>query len=60
MFQLNWSILKILSFEPLHDLLMTFCNIAYGLSCLKGHTRTFSQSSAQLEHSEYVDFQTPL
>ena len=24
-----------LSFEPVHDPLMTFCNIAYGLSCLK-------------------------
>ena len=50
MFQLNWSILKILSFEPLYDPLMTFFNIA--LSCLKCHTRTFSQSSAQLKKGD--------
>ena len=49
MFQLNWSILKIVSFEPLYDPLMTFCNIAYGLPCLECYTRTFSKSSAQLE-----------
>ena len=49
-----------LSFEPLYDPLMTFYNIAYVLSWLECHTRTFSQSSAQLEHSENVDFRTPL
>ena len=56
MFLLNWSILKILSFEPLYDPLMTFWNIAYGLSGLEYHTLTFSQVSAQLKHFEKFDF----
>ena len=51
-FQLNWSILKILTFEPLYDPLMTLCNMAYGLSCFKNHTHTLSQGSAQLDHFE--------
>ena len=59
-FQLNWSILKILTFEPLYDPLMTFYNIAYVLSWLECHTYTFSQVSAQLEHFENFDFRTPL
>ena len=28
-FELNWSILKILSFEPFYDPLMTLYNIAF-------------------------------
>ena len=60
-FQLNWSILKILTFEPLYDPLMTLCNMAYGLSCFKNHTHTLSQGSAQLDHFEKKnDFWTPL
>ena len=43
MFQLNWSILKILSFEPLCDPLMTCYNTPYVLLWLEGHTHTFSQ-----------------
>ena len=59
--QLNWSILKILTFEPLYDPLMTLCNMAYGLSCFKNHTHTLSQGSAQLDHFEKKnDFWTPL
>ena len=59
-FQLNWSILKILTFEPLYDPLMTLCNMAYGLSCFKNHTHTLSQGSAQLDHFEKKnDFWTP-
>ena len=42
-FELNWSILKILTFEPLYDPLMTFCNMAYVLLCLKCHMHTFIQ-----------------
>ena len=38
-FQLNWSILKILTFEPLND-------IMYGLSWLECHMHIFSQVSA--------------
>ena len=57
MFQLNWSILTNLSFEPFYDPLMTFWNIAYGLSCLECHTLTFSQVSAQLKHFEIVTFE---
>ena len=34
-FQLNWNILKILTFEPLYDPLMTFYNIAFVLSWLE-------------------------
>ena len=59
-FQLNWSILKILTFEPLYDPLMTCYNIAYVLSWLECHTHTFSKVSAQLEHFENFDFRTPL
>ena len=59
-FQLNWSILNILTFETLYDPLMIFYNIAYVLSCLDCHRHTFSQVSAQLEHSKNVDFRTPL
>ena len=36
--QLNWSILKILTFEPLYDPLMTFYNIVYVLLWLECHT----------------------
>ena len=60
MFQLNWSILKILSFEPLCDPLMTCYSIPYVLLWLEGHTHTFSQVSAQLEHFKNFDFRTPL
>ena len=59
-FQLNSSILKILTFEPLYDPLMTFYYIAFVLTYLKCHTYTFSQVSAQLEHFENFDFRTPL
>ena len=55
-FELNWSILKILTFEPLYDPLMTFCNMAYVLLCLKCHMHTFIQVSAQLEHFENFVF----
>ena len=37
-FQLNWSILEILTFEPLFDPLMTFYNIVYVLLWLECHT----------------------
>ena len=60
MFQLNWSILKNLSFEPLCNPLMTCYNIPYVLLWLEGHTHTFSQVSAQLEHFKNFDFRTPL
>ena len=59
-FELNWSILKILSFEPLYDPLMTFYNSTYILSCLECHSHTFSQVSAQLEQFENCDFRTLL
>ena len=49
-----------LTFEPLYDPLMTFYNIVYALSCLECHRHTFSQVSAQLEHSKKIDFRTPL
>ena len=41
-FQLNCSILKILTFEPLYDPLMTFYNKAYDLSWFKNVTRILS------------------
>ena len=59
-FQLNFSILKMLTFEPLYDPLMTFCYVTYRLSCLECHTHTFSQVSAQLERFENFEFRTPL
>ena len=43
-FQLNWSILKIETFEPLYDPLMT--SVTWHLLCLKCHMHTFSQVSA--------------
>ena len=46
-FQLNWCILKILTFEPIYDPLITFYNISYILSSLECHSHTFSQDSAE-------------
>ena len=59
-FQLYWSDLKMLTFEPLYNPLMTFYKIAYVLSCLECHRHNFSHVSGQLEHFENVEFRTPL